>query len=226
LTLDGDFGRRRDRRVPADTATCEAHDLDEPISSKYLSTTHGWFDSPPVRETFERFLAPYRGTECRVLEVGCWEGVSACSFLDLLGPEARITCVDPFTGSKEHDDPIHLERFFDDNVRRGGHTERVRKIKARSAVGLPLLVTEGATFDVIYIDGSHIARDVLFDAVLAAELVRENGLVMFDDYLWTDLPDPLDRPKPAIDAFVTLYRREFDVLHQDWRVFLRKKPGL
>ncbi|GAB1658086.1 hypothetical protein Mh1955_12220 [Mannheimia haemolytica] len=40
-------------------------------------------------------------------------------------------------------------------------------------------------FDYIYIDGSHEAPDVLFDALLAHRLVRKGGVISFDDYLWS-----------------------------------------
>ena len=37
----------------------------------------------------------------------------------------------------------------------------------------------------IYVDGSHEAPDVLFDAILAHKLVKNNGIIAFDDYLWS-----------------------------------------
>jgi predicted O-methyltransferase YrrM len=71
-------------------------------------------------------------------------------------------------------------------------------------------------FDFIYIDGSHMAQDVLCDAVLAFRLLRVGGVIVFDDYIWFEtLPegkDPLRCPKPAIDAFVNLHFRKVDVL--------------
>ncbi len=196
---------------------------------RYRKTSIGWFDSPPIRNIFADLLKPYSVAAPRLLEIGCWEGVSACSFLDLAGPASRITCIDPFTGSKEHDSPRHLEQFFDFNVELAGYVERVEKLKELSRDALPPLLDrcrrEGWSYDFSYIDGSHIAADVLFDAVLVFELTAPGGLIVFDDYLWTDLPDPLDRPKPAIDAFLAVYAREVELLHQDFRVFLRKRGG-
>jgi predicted O-methyltransferase YrrM len=74
-------------------------------------------------------------------------------------------------------------------------------------------------FDLAYIDGSHQAPDVLFDAVAAFRLVRPGGLIIFDDYLWTGAPqregaavDLLHCPKPAIDAFTNLYRQKISLI--------------
>jgi hypothetical protein len=53
---------------------------------------------------------------------------------------------------------------------------------------------------------------VLLDAVLAFQLLRVGGLIIFDDYLWehdpTTPPDHYELPKPAIDAFVNINRRK------------------
>ena len=73
-----------------------------------------------------------------------------------------------------------------------------------------------APFDLIYIDGSHTAADVLIDAVLAFQLLRVGGVMIFDDYLWSMEPalsvDPLNMPKPAIDAFAAIFLRKTRVL--------------
>jgi predicted O-methyltransferase YrrM len=75
-------------------------------------------------------------------------------------------------------------------------------------------------FDLIYVDGSHQASDVLFDAVVSFKLLRVDGIMVFDDYLWAEeLParpafiDPLRCPKPAIDSFINLNIRKLRVLH-------------
>lgn len=40
------------------------------------------------------------------------------------------------------------------------------------------------TFDLIFIDGDHKARNVLEDFLLSLQLVKKNGYIMFDDYKW------------------------------------------
>ena len=39
-------------------------------------------------------------------------------------------------------------------------------------------------FDLIYIDGSHSAKDVLLDSLLAWRLLRPGGAMVWDDYEW------------------------------------------
>ena len=39
------------------------------------------------------------------------------------------------------------------------------------------------TFDVIYIDGHHLAEQVYKDAVNSWKFLNTNGLLIFDDYI-------------------------------------------
>ena len=57
-------------------------------------------------------------------------------------------------------------------------------------------------FDVVFVDGSHEAADVLHDATEAYRCVKPGGFIAFDDYGWGT---GWDRPKTAIDAFRQCY---------------------
>jgi predicted O-methyltransferase YrrM len=106
----------------------------------------------------------------------------------------------------------------------------LRKIKqnSRDALAQFLATAPLVQFDLIFIDGSHEAPDVLADSVLAFPLLRVGGTLIFDDYIWSDQKpqqrDPLRMPKPAIDAFVNIYQRKIEVYHRLplWQLYLRK----
>ena len=52
-----------------------------------------------------------------------------------------------------------------------------------------------------------MASDVLSDAILSFELLKINGIIGFDDYLWK-LPNTnnlLTNPKIAIDSFTNIF---------------------
>lgn len=114
-----------------------------------------------------------------------------------------------------------VERRFHHNttlaVERAPHHVHFVVHKGRSDEMLAQLLVQGARgyFDLVYIDGSHEAPDVLADAVLAFRLLRTGGVMIFDDYLWAEaLPggvDPIRCPKPAIDAFLNLYCRKMEL---------------
>jgi len=172
-------------------------------------------------ETWARFL-PANGVRC-VLEIGSWEGRSAIFFLEYC-PDCTITCVDTFKGGQEHvgsDGLDTIESRFDSNLAPYG--ARVEKIRSRSIPALDRLGVEGRSFDVIYIDGSHEQDDVVMDSFLAWRLLKQDGLLIWDDYRWNrNLPER-DRPEKAIDAFLELHDRELEILHIAGQVIARRR---
>jgi hypothetical protein len=76
---------------------------------------------------------------------------------------------------------------------------------------------------VIYIDGSHLGQDVLVDAVLAFDLLKIGGIMVFDDYNWfTNWASDI-RPGVAIDSFVTMYRHQLEFVHRGYQLMVRKR---
>lgn len=189
--------------------------------------TNDWFDVvKPVWESLLPQVNPQR-----VLEIGSYEGASACYLIDQLTANAplEIHCIDTWEGGVEHQDGGNdsadmtaVEYRFHHNTKlavgKAHHPANLVVHKGYSDLCLARLLTEGRAgyFDFIYVDGSHQAPDVLSDAVLSFKLLREGGVMVFDDYLWAEpLPygkDPLRCPKTAIDAFINCYFRKVQIL--------------
>jgi len=147
------------------------------------------------------------GKPKNVLEIGSFEGRSACFILE--NTDAKITCVDTWLGSDEHTDSEKenlYERFYN-NVKEYG--DRVIIERGESGVVLRKFPCE-PTYDFIYIDGSHYAKDVLEDAVLSWRLLKDGGVIIFDDLRWTDGSTKdftnLKFPFSGINAFVAIYK--------------------
>lgn len=69
------------------------------------------------------------------------------------------------------------------------------------------------TADYIYIDGSHLAIDVLRDAVYAFDVLKPEGILIFDDYGWgVHTTDEKQKPKLAIDSFLQTYMGNYEVI--------------
>jgi predicted O-methyltransferase YrrM len=178
---------------------------------------HDWFTVHiPAWDAALRELDGERG---RLLELGSFEGLSACFLLWRL-PDAHVTCVDSFDGSFSS---AELERRFERNVAMVD-AARIRKLTGKTRDVLPRLLNEGARFDFIYIDASHNALDVLADAALAWQLLDAGGLCAFDDY-GLDRGDPMLSPTAAIDAFLSVVTSEAERVPGGRQLFVRKKRG-
>lgn len=190
--------------------------------------TTDWFSQNiPVWLDILKPLAHQPHLSCA--EVGSWEGRSACWLLEniVTHPTSRLVCIDTFQGSGEHyadktwkESLTDLEQRFRNNIAATGASDRATIIKGESALTLHSL--PAGTFDCIYIDGSHIAADVLTDIIQSWLLLKPGGILICDDYHW-DLPsNPLHRPKPAIDTFLFLFKEQYEVLHEGYQIIVRK----
>jgi predicted O-methyltransferase YrrM len=190
--------------------------------NRALEFTTDWFGDPT---RWLQLLEPLIGRpNTRYLEVGSFEGRSLLWMMENIfsHASARGVAIDPcITPFQER-----LRR----NIAASGHGARIQVIQGTSRQEMWRLPRE--SFDVILVDGSHLASDVLHDAVVAWELLKINGVLILDDY---QLGTPVDpafnrhlasdlRPREAIDAFVLSHRRELEVVYSDYQMVLRKKP--
>lgn len=155
--------------------------------------TTDWFSG--AIDGIERTLRGRNPTE--ILEIGSWEGRSACWFLERF-PEARLTCVDTFQGSVEHEgmDVAGIKERFEHNTR--PYADRLRVLEGESSKMLYVLPPE--SFDVVYVDGSHEEDDALMDLVLSFGLLRPGGVLLVDDYEGGNFG-----VKAAVDAFASAF---------------------
>jgi hypothetical protein len=179
----------------------------------YAFTGDDWFSQDVAH--WEVALRPFKGRpNLQYLEVGLYEGRSALWALEnvLTDPTSHLTGIDPFLGD-------YKDRWYA-NVEKSGQQARITTLVGYSQVELRKLPLD--TFDIIYVDGSHSADDVLEDAVLSFRLLKKGSLLIFDDYQWHN-PVVEDTPKPAIDAFYSVFGKHFEVLHNGYQVVLKKK---
>jgi predicted O-methyltransferase YrrM len=167
-------------------------------------------------DQWREYLAEFAGRSgLSMLEIGSFEGRSATWFLSniLTHSTARLVCIDPFYN--------HLpELRFEHNIRLTGARHKVRTIKDSSAMILPDLEPE--SFDIIYVDGSHLAPDVMFDAMMSWELLKPGGMLIFDDYKWEEQRPLGLRPRLAIDLFLDSHSGQYQLIHKDYQVAVRK----
>lgn len=191
--------------------------------------TADWFTNGLIN--FEYAKAQMGTLPHTILEIGCHEGRSTCWMLEnLLAENGTITCVDPFANeplsafrNDQAPAPNLIEQVFCHNTKLvKAPDQTVRLMPTLSFYALAELITEQAQFDFIYVDGSHSADEVLADAVMAFGLLKKNGYMIFDDYLWMADADSLDRPKMSIDAFVNMFQKHIEIKMINYQYIIQK----
>lgn len=143
----------------------------------------------------------------KILEIGGFEGRSTRWFIEnFLQDGGELHCIDTWDGSLEHEqwgmDLTNLYDLFTYNLRDYIDDKRCIVHRGMSQDVLPKLLSEGYQFDFIYVDGSHLASDVIIDGVLSYLLLKTGGIVCFDDYTFgTKDRRPFDIPHHAINFF-------------------------
>ena len=171
----------------------------------FYRTIHGWFSFPKLyKSVVKRF-----GDNSHFVEVGTWLGKSAAYMaVEILNSNKKIQfdCIDTWEGSLEHDqwgmDLTDLWDLFNHNLKDYIEDGSCVVHRGMSQDILPKLLSDGHQFDFIYVDGSHLASDVIIDGVLSYLLLKTGGILAFDDYIFgvTDMRK-YDIPHHAINFF-------------------------
>jgi len=200
--------------VGTETAKDKAQSKSEKHYQKEYNFSDDWFTGR--LPTWKRILRRFKGkSNLQYLEIGVYEGRSIIWMLEniLTHPTSKATGIDTFPGQ--------LKQRFLDNLKLGGFVDRVNLIQGKSQIELRRLPLN--TYDIIYIDGSHLAKDVLTDAALSWDLLKDDGILIFDDYKWMlDRPVQL-RPKSAIDSFLVCFGGCCEVVHRGYQMIVKKQ---
>ena len=200
---------------------------------KNYKFTKIWFNPSDLNE----FLPLNTQEELHILEIGSFEGLSTLWFLEniLQNPNSTITCIDPWTSysqdsqsfksysktNAEWDFTTHYDTFLY-NVKQSGVSNKVIINQGFSHEILPKLITENKQYDIIFIDGNHVAPFVLTDSVLSWYLLKNEGIMIFDDYLWDYQTGETISPKLAIDSFISNFKDYCNVILDSYKKAIKK----
>jgi hypothetical protein len=193
------------------------NDFIDKISNKNFSNK--WFLNN--FETFSYFLPNDKNKKIDYLEVGCFEGLSAfyvlselnfvnAYFLDLwdMPNKNSLSLTDDFS---------LVEKAFDENLSEFKFT----KIKGDSVISMRKLYRKKINFDFIYIDGSHNGEDILSDAIEAFKILKNGGIIYFDDFLQYD-KNRLIQSYSGIDKFLDLYSDNLKIIFFQNNLVIKK----
>lgn len=154
----------------------------------------------------------------KILEIGSFEGAVACYLADNY-KNKTIYCIDHWKGNPEHQSYMEgvYKRYLSNTYEAFSKSScNLITIKENSHIALANMYFDlYESFDLIYVDANHNPKDVLQDAVLAFNLLKPGGFMVFDDYLWHDWKFPKSigtSTKLGIDSFINCYFDEMQVL--------------
>ena len=189
------------------------------------SFSSNWFDNL-AKDNFENIIKPFfTSKDIKYLEIGCYEGASLhYMFTNIMNTNSTATVIDPFIF---YDTQLQT---FTNNME--NYKDRIELIVGYSQTELRKLNRNN--YDFIYIDGDHTSDGVFTDAILSLPLLKNGGIIIFDDYLWrhngshtiTSLDDinllHPNNPFSGINKFLELYKDYIEIIESNWQMVIRK----
>ena len=172
------------------------------------------------------YLNTFIDKKINCLEIGSYKGDTTVWMLKNLckNKDSRVYSVDPWEESPGYLNINFkdIEKTFDENVKNSGKGTQNVKMKMFSTEAFNTLINKKITFDIIFIDNSHEAKNIMRDAVLYWDLLNENGILIFGDYEWDKLNKDYLRPSIAIDSFIHIYKPELQVIFKGYQLMVEK----
>jgi len=176
--------------------------------------TQLWFDATGL-DNFRKYAPP----SGEILEIGCYEGRATCWLLN--HTTANVTVIDTFLGSPEMVgkgiSTSSIKQRFMENTR-----QWKKRITIMEGYSQDVLKTINRRFDFVYVDGSHYAADALRDIVYSWDLLKRNGIMIMDDYVWGDYESSVPVTRMAIESFLLCYEGQYEVLAKNAQCVIRK----
>ena len=161
---------------------------------------------------FHYFLPQDYNEKFCYLEIGSYEGLSAFNVLYYY-KNSKVTAIDLWDKCNSNSKSLNVnfsevEKNFEENL--NGYN--YNKIKNDSVTALRKLLRQKNYFDVIYIDGSHNGEDILSDAIESFKLLKNNGIMIFDDIVNVNRNINVQSFE-GFENFYKLYKQKVKILY-------------
>ena len=185
---------------------------------KYTKT---WFTHCELKYNLIHFLD--KSKENRILEIGCYEGLSSVFFADnfIDNPKSSLTCVDPFLHIDNNDHQTLLqndeELNFDYNISNCKNTDKIIIHKTTSDVFFENN-EDGDTYNLIYIDGCHEPDYIQRDMENSFRFLEKDGIMWMDDYGGGN-DGSIEK---TMDNFLVKYEGQYELIHTGYQLAIKK----
>ena len=168
-------------------------------------------------------VSNYSNKQIKYLEIGAFYGANIISVANTYGlhNDSKLYCIDPWEDYDEYPEYKNKQsstyNSFINNINNSGVKDKFIINRGYSNLEIPKFQDD--FFDIIYIDGNHEPEYVLEDAVLSFRKLKQNGIMIFDDYGWGG-PNLTQK---GIDGFLSGYHKKIKILGAlNTQVFIKK----
>ena len=181
--------------------------------------SQNWFLGSEIRYLLFNFLDKTK--ENKILEIGCFEGLSSVFFADnfLDNSNSSLTCVDPFLTINNNDHKQFLqnneEMNFDFNISICKRSDRITINKITSDI---FFENNNQTYNFIYIDGCHEPDFIKKDMENSFKFLEKNGIMWMDDYGGGDGI----QIKNTMNTFLEKYKGQYELIHKGYQLAIKK----
>lgn len=178
------------------------------------------------------YLKQFIDKPVRMLEIGCFEGMSTVWFLEniLTHEYSSIICVDSWDAGSIKLRGVNWKEIYQRFVYNvDSRSQFIGKVQWHRQTSRDFFKTHrNQDFHIIHIDGAHDKKSVLFDSIMSWNCLGVGGILIFDDYDWKAPLEwsPDNCPKTAIDIFLNIFADEIKILHQSNQVIIKKLPHI
>ena len=155
-----------------------------------------------------------KGNPNITLEIGALYGGSSVYILEEFCKEE---------GSHHYIMDINTNEFIENNIK--PYKDKVTYILGESADSFKTFNHNGETkefLDFVYIDGNHMCKYVLEDAVNAFYCLKDGGYIIFDDYGGGLEQEQYLQVKTGADAFYHGYHKYLEIVYNGYQVIMKK----
>lgn len=189
------------------------------MNNKYYFTKN-WFVKSEIKQKILSIKEKYKINN--ILEIGSFEGGSACFFSDNLldNSTSSLICVDPFIPSNTDKEitsrfvNYNTKNIFIENIKKSKNFDKIIFFHMKSD---NFFLKNKNTFDLIYIDGCHEEKFIVNDIINSFKFINKNGIIWIDDYMGNTSNGKM---KIYIDKILEKYKNKFIVIHKGYQIAL------
>jgi len=182
-----------------------------PEHFKYPDQRMFFTDHIPV---WEGTINSLKGKPNITLEIGALYGGSSTYIIEEYCKEK---------GSHHYIMDINTNEYIENNIK--PYKDKVTYLLGESADSFKSFKHNNETkefLDLIYIDGNHMSKYVLEDAVNSFYCLKNNGYIIFDDFGGGWEQEKHMQVKTAVQSFIHSYFKYVNIIYEGYQLMLQK----